>query len=64
MDNTVLLETVDDFVLRYGNTCIYYRDYTDARQIYDIATSVEMALSKQNLLDRFQLIFNQIRDTV
>ena len=36
-----------------GSHWMFQRSYTDARQFYDVETSLEMALEQQNLLDQY-----------
>lgn len=45
------LGIAEDVVRAAGNYAIFQQDYTAARQNYDVETSAEMALDKQNLVE-------------
>lgn len=47
------LRQAENFVERHGNIAIFYKNYTDARQDYDVVTSIEVAVNKQGLLEDF-----------
>jgi len=44
----------EDIVRTHGSHWMFQKSYTDARQFYDIRTSVEMALEQQDLLGLFE----------
>lgn len=54
MNKRELVELAENIVYQHGNTAIFTRTYTEARQIYDIETSLEIALEQQNLLAHYQ----------
>lgn len=45
------LGIAEDVVRTAGNYSIFQQDYTAARQNYNVETSAEMALDKQNLVE-------------
>lgn len=49
MSRFEMLGIAEDVVRATGNYTIFQNDYLNARQTYDIETSVEMALNNQNL---------------
>lgn len=50
MSKRQLIELAENIVEEYGNVVVFTRNYIEARQTYDVETSLEMALEQQNLL--------------
>lgn len=49
MNKIEKLKLAESIVSEMGSYTIFQREYTNARQYYDIETSIEMSLEKQNL---------------
>ena len=47
------LMIAEDLIHQFGSYWMFQRSYTDARQFYDIKTSLEIALEQQNLLPQY-----------
>ena len=47
------LMIAEDLIHQFGSYWMFQRSYTDARQFYDVETSLEMALEQQDLLPQY-----------
>jgi hypothetical protein len=47
------LMVAEDLIRKLGSYWMFQKSYTDARQFYDIETSLEMALEQQDLLPQY-----------
>lgn len=48
------LMIAEELIRQFGSHWMFQKSYTDARQFYDVETSLEMALEQQNLLSQYQ----------
>ncbi len=47
------LMIAEDLIHQFGSYWMFQKSYTDARQFYDVETSLEMALEQQDLLPQY-----------
>lgn len=48
------LMIAEDLIQQFGSNWMFQKSYTDARQFYDVETSLEMAMEQQDLLHQYQ----------
>lgn len=60
LEKLFLAEEVAD---NYGNLTVFVRTYTDYRQSYTIDTSIELALTDQNLYEKYLEVFETRQST-
>lgn len=47
------LMVAEELIRQFGSYWMFQKYYTDARQFYDVETSLEMALEQQDLLPQY-----------
>ena len=54
MSRSEKLCIAEDLVQHLGSHTMFLKSYLDARQFYDVETSIEMALEQQDLLPQYR----------